>query len=352
MAPAAEEFVVAWPTLCVVPAWIEQHCSIPNGFHKGQPFVLADWQLWCTVNHYRLRPTAVWVPERPVLAPAFHNRRSQVVGPQKAGKGPWSASVVCVEAVGPALFAGWAEPGDVYDCRDHGCGCGWVYEYEPGEPMGMPWPTPLIQLTAKSEDQVVDNVYRPLQTMIRTGPLGDLLRIREGFIRTPNDGRIDIVTSSARSRLGNPITFALQDETGLYTKSNKLADVADTQRRGAAGMGGRVLETTNAWDPSEMSTAQQTFESTSEDVFRFWRRPPAHLSYRNKAERAKIHRHVYAGSPWVDLDAIDAEAAELAERDPAQAERFFGNRVVSGTGAWLPDGLWASRAVPAAGQVA
>jgi hypothetical protein len=38
--------------------------------------------------------------------------------------------------------------------RDHGCGCGWFYEYEPGEPMGMPWPTPLIQLTAVSSEQV------------------------------------------------------------------------------------------------------------------------------------------------------------------------------------------------------
>jgi hypothetical protein len=28
------------------------------------------------------------------------------------------------------------------------------------------------------------------------------------------------------------------------------------------------------------------------------------------------------------------------EKDPAQAERFFGNRVVQGNGAWLPDNLW------------
>jgi hypothetical protein len=80
------------------------------------------------------------------------------------------------------------------------------------------------------------------------------------------------VTSSATSRLGNPLTFALQDETGLYTKSNKLDDVADTQRRGAAGMGGRTMETTNTWDPTQQSTAQQTYESTAPDVFKFHRR--------------------------------------------------------------------------------
>src|SRR5699024_12200089 len=44
------------------------------------------------------------------------------------------------------------------------------------------------------------------------------------------------------------------------------------------------------------------------------------------------------------VTAIDAEAAELLEKDPAQAERFFGNRVVSGTGSWLDVEAWAKRA--------
>lgn len=50
--------------------------------------------------------------------------------------------------------------------------------------------------------------------------------------------------------------------------------------------------------------------------------------------------HVYADSPWVDPHAIDGEAAELAETDPTQAERFFGNRLVQGLGAFLTDGQW------------
>jgi hypothetical protein len=39
----------------------------------------------------------------------------------------------------------------------------------------------------------------------------------------------------------------------------------------------------------------------------------------------------------VNLDSIEAEAAELMETDPAQAERFFGNRAVAGHGSWLPE---------------
>lgn len=342
MAPAgADEYVIpaAFKALFVAAAWIEHHCRIPDGFHKGKRYELADWQLWCTLNHYRVKPAARWVPDQPILAPAFINRRSQIVGPQKCGKGPWAAAIVANEAVGPALFAGWAEEGDEYVCDDHGCSCGWTYGYRAGEAKGMQWPTPLIQLTATSEDQV-DNVYRPLKNMIRTGPLAERMLIRRDHIELPNDGEIAVVTSSARSRLGNPLTFALQDETGLYTKSNGLDEVADTQRRGAAGMGGRSMEHTNAWDPSENSTAQQTFEAIVDDVFKFHRRPPANLSYRNKRDRRKIHEYVYAGSWWVDLDAIDAEAAELELKDPGQAERFYGNKIVRGQGTWMADGVW------------
>jgi hypothetical protein len=339
------EYLVDFPTLWVVTDWIEAHCPVPDGFNRGSAMELADWQLWCTLNHYRVRPGTEWKPEAPILAPAFHNRRSLVVGPQKCGKGPWSATVVAAEGVGPVLFAGWAGDSDAYVCADHGCGCGWEYEYEPGEPMGMPWPTPLIQLTATSEDQITDNVYEPLKEMVKLGPLADLMRVTEGFIALPNSGRIDVVTASANARLGQRVTFVLQDESGLYTARNGLRRVAETQRRGAAGMGGRTMETTNCWDPSEEAVAQTTYEAQAEDVFKFYRKPPAHLSYANKADRRKIHAFVYAGSWWVQLDSIDAEAAELAEKDPAQAERFFGNRLVRGAGAWMPEGLWASLVV-------
>ena len=329
---------ISFPTLGILIAdWIEAHCIVPDGFDKGAEFVMYDWQLEATINFYRVKPGAT----RGQLSPAFHYRRGQIVAPQKSGKGPWTATIVAAEGLGPVVFAGWATGDEQYRCCDHGCGCGFVFEYEPGDPMGRPWPTPLIQLLATSEDQV-DNVYRPLQSMARNGPLSEQMRVGEEFIRLPNDGRIDAVTSSALARLGNPITFAIQDESGLYTKQNKLVRVAETQRRGAAGMGGRTLETTNAWDPAEDSTAQRTAESNRPDIYRQHRITPAHLSYRNKEERKKIHRYVYAGSTHVDLDAIEAEAAELLERDPAQAERFFGNRIVHGHGSWLPDGLWES----------
>lgn len=264
------------------------------------------------------------------------------------GKGPWSASMACFEAVGPSQFLGWAGTDDGYVCGDYGCSCGWEYPYLPGEPMGMRHPSPVLQLTATSEDQVA-NVYRPLTAMIRLGSLSELLYVREGFIRIAGEAggddfdRIDAVSSSANGRVGNPVSWVLQDETGLYTKQNKMVKIADDQRRGAAGMGGRSLETTNAWDPAQNSYAQRTYESRVDDIFKFYRIPPKQLSWGNKRERRQILKYVYEGSPWVSLDSIEAEALELNETDPAQAERFFGNRLVYGQGSWLRDGLWESR---------
>lgn len=340
MAAPPSEFVVDFPTLGYLQAsWIAWHCPIPDGFHKGEPFVESDWQLWCTANHGRVRPETPWRPENPIKNQAFEARRSLIVGPQKLGKSPYAAAKSLVMAVGPDLFCGWAAGGEKYDCRDHGCGCGFVYEYLPGEPMGMPWPTPLVQLMATSEEQV-DNTWRPLKAMITNGPLAELIRVGNQFMRIGDDGRIDRVTASALSRLGNPTTGFIQDETGTYTKANGLVEVARTMRRGTTAMGGRGFEFTNAWDPSENSTAQQTFESSAPDLFKFFRQPPANLSYKNKRERRKIHEYVYAGATHIDLDGIEAEAFEMLELDPASAERFYGNRLVRGQGAWLPDGLW------------
>ena len=355
------EWRIEWPTLGdLVTAWVERHCVVPDKHLRGKPFVYSPWQFWVAANHYRVRPTATWDAEQPPLNQAFHYRRTQVMAPQKLGKGPWAATIVANEAAGPSLFTGWAEDGDAYTCVDHGCPCGWSYPYMVGEPMGGRHPSPLIQIMANSEDQV-ENTFGPLRTMVKIGPLGQLMAPRENFIRIygtssdPDLDRIEAVTSSASSRLGNPISFALQDETGLYTASNKMVTTAQHQRHGAAGMGGRTMETTNCFDPSENSVAQRTWESKASDVFRFYDPPPAHLSYRNKRERRQIHRYNYRHSPWVDIDSIEAEAAEIAEQDQAQAERFYGNRIVAAADAFFDDSAFEVLAdphvVPAGAQI-
>lgn len=350
---------VDFPTLGdLVDGWVTQHCMVPDGFRRREPFVQYDWQFWCTANHFRVREDVQHDPERPLLNQAFTYRRSDVVAAQKVGKGPWAATLLAVMAVGPSEFAGWAGKGDVYDCADHGCSCGWYFEYEPGEPMGMRHPSPLIQALATSQEQVA-NIWRPLTAMIRFvgSPLGALLLPREEFIRVagansddPELDRIDAVTSSALSRLGNPISGYVQDETGTHTAQNGMAAVDSAQRRGAAGMSGRGFTTTNCWDTSQQSVAQKDYEADAPDVFTFYAPPPTHLDFFDAEQRRLILQHNYEGSPHVQIDSIEAEAWDMIQRgDGTLAERFFGNRPVEVKGSWMPEDAWeAAHAAPVA----
>jgi hypothetical protein len=352
VAPEADEFDVTFPTLGFLwSAWIARHCRVPDRHERGRPFVEYDYQFWCTANMGRVRPGVKHDPDRPLLNQAFFYRQHQIIGPQKIGKGPWTACHIARAAVGPTEFAGWAQEGDQYLCEDHGCPCGWIYDYLPGEPMGRRNPSPLVQIAASSEEQV-GNIWRPLISMIALGPLKELLLPRGEFVRIVGDtgnsdlDRIDRVTAAAQSRLGAPTSEVFLDETGTFTNP-KLIEMGDTMRRGVAGMGGRSSETTNQYDPSQRSYARETFESTEPDTFKYWRDPRTlrhkdgtALSFKVARDRRKILAYVYAGASHVNLDSIDAECVKLLAKDPAQAMRFFGNMPEQGQGTWMPHELW------------
>jgi hypothetical protein len=93
-----------FPTLGYqVADWIEARCAIPDREFVGQPFLLTDEQLRFVLNFYRL------VPE---TGEFFYHRGGQLVRPQKWGKGPIAAALVCAEAQGPVLFDGWDADGE------------------------------------------------------------------------------------------------------------------------------------------------------------------------------------------------------------------------------------------------
>ncbi len=256
---------------------------------------------------YRLHPAAKFDPDRP-SAPFVYNG-NYLTKPQKAGKGPFSAARICAQAEGPVLFAGWDAD---------------------GEPVGMPWASPHIQVTAVSEDQT-QNIWRALLPMIALGAIAvEITDLGITRINLRYGGLIEPVTASARSRLGQRITYAEQDEVQSWTERNGGHTLADNQRRNLAGTGGRWSATGNAWDPSERSVAQLDYEAGHKDVHFDYREPLAG-SWGNKRERRRILKHAYEGCPWIDLARIEADCDRLAAKgDPAQAERYFGNRIVAG----------------------
>lgn len=297
---AVSEYATLGP---VVTDWIQRHCVIPDGPHMGEPFVLTDEMVAFVNNFY-----AVDVKAQRWAFP----RGAQLMRPQKWGKGPFSAALICAEAAGPVL--------PVFD--------------ENGELVsGRAWDTPWIQVTAVSEDQTA-NVFRALLPMIQLSDSLNMEIADTGLTRVnlPGGGYIEPVTASARSRLGQRITFAVQDEVHSWVQTNGGLQLADNQRRNLAGMGGRFIETTNAYDPVENSVAQRTFEN--EPGVLLDDREPVAGSVRNKRERRKVLKQVYGDSWWVDLDRIEDEIDALVSHgDGAQAERFFLNRKIASEGA-------------------
>ena len=315
---------------------------IPEGDNAGDPFVpTVDHRVYLA-NWYEVRSGA----KRGEKNVAFRYRTAQWMAAQKVGKSPGVAAEACFEFVGPALFDGRAVEGDFYSCASHGCPCGGVYFYEVGEPMGRPWPTPRIQLAAVVEDQV-ENTWGALIPMIDGGPLANVIpKTGEAFIRHPNrnrDSRIEIVTSKADGKLGARIVRGFCDETGLWTDSNNMKKFMRTLRRGAAGMGGRVSESTNPFDPAENSQAQDTFESPQADIYKHHFPPPAVLNFELKKDREQIFRWNYLHSPWVDIRSIEADAAALMGKNAGEAERFYGNRIVPGSGHWVREADWVAK---------
>jgi hypothetical protein len=283
-----------FPTLGYdVAALIEAVCAIPDGEQMGEPFILTDEQLRCQLHHYRLDPFTGRFP---------YFRGTQITRPQKWGKGPFSAAFICGEAHpdAPVLFDGWNAD---------------------GQPVAADIPD--------------------------TG----LTRIN-----LPSGGLIEPVTAAALSRLGQRVTFVVQDQTESWYKANGGHKLADNQRRGLAGMKGRFLSTPNAWDPREDSVAQRTAESTAPGVYHD-DVEPGPGSVRNKADRRRMLKKVYGDAatkprpdapwePWIDLERIDGEIVALLEHDPPQAERFFLNRKQAGEDAAFDHDAWTALTAP------
>jgi hypothetical protein len=306
--------------------WIESQCIVPDGDRLGDPFFLTDEQLRFLLNFYRLDPTSG----------RFAYYGSQLRRAQKWGKDPFAATVILGEGLGPALPAGWDAD---------------------GEPVGRPWRTPWIQCAAVSEDQT-DNTFRPIFTMLTRGPLADLVGLDPGETRVnlPDGGKIEPVTSAGRSRLGQRLTFGSLGETHLWVQSSGGLKLAANMRRNTAGMGGRWMENTNAYDPAENSVAQRTAEAKAPGVYIDDR--PGSLTPWSEllADDAALRReviHVYGDSirhgdgrdpdGWVDPDRIMQEIHDPAT-DPADAQRFFGNRIVVGSSDLLDPLEWERRA--------
>lgn len=318
----------AFPTLGFdVGEWIEANVVIPDGYQQGLPFLLTD-EMWRFLLHfYRLYPHAApWPAEFGLVNTGGQLRRSQ-----KWGKDPFGAAMILAEAQGPTRFDGWNAAGD---------------------PVGRPYPTPLIVCLGTSEDQT-DNTYRPLLAMIRNGPLIDLPGMDAGETRIvlPSGGKIEPVTTSAKARLGAPMTFLTITESHLFTLQGGFRRVCHAVKRNVAGMDGRWLELTNAWDPTEASEAQVTAEAKDERVYVDTVEPNR---VEDLTDDEALYRELlrqYGDSArerggWVNIRGRIMDEARSLRYLEADRRRFFLNEIVVGESVFVDPVRWDLQARP------
>jgi hypothetical protein len=283
--------------------WAQESFCVPDGPLAGEPLALSDEQLALLVKFYRLDARG-----------RFVYRRAACRRPQGWGKSPLLGVVALAELCGPTVPDGWDAA---------------------GEPVGTEATTPWVQIGACSEDQT-DNTFNALYTMAAESDLADSV-IDVGLTRlflVGQTGRLEPVTASAGTRLGQRVTFAVLDETHLWTQRNGGLKLAATIRRNAGKMGGRTFESTNAHEPGEDSVGERTYSASVKGakglLYDSVEAPAVTDLHDRKAVLAALRVAYGDAAKWVDLSRIAAEIADPAT-DPTDARRFYFNQLCSDT---------------------
>lgn len=294
-------------------AWMEQYLAQPDGENAGGPFVPTDYQARFIVNFYAVKPNGKFTYRRALL--------SRVKG---LGKSPIAAALCAVELCGPTVF-------DYFD--------------DNGIPIGKPRASALVIIAGVSES-ATDNTFPMVCEMLNQGeakyeyPELDIGKTRIYY----GGSKCITVTSSSTSNEGARGTFTIMDETALWTATNGATKLASTLRRNAAKVGGRTVETTNAFVPGQGSVAESTHETAklikegkSKDVGLLLDHIEARPSV-DTADEESLRSgllELFAEAPWVDVDQDILPLFYDLSIDPQDAERFYLNRVTSATDSWL-----------------
>lgn len=210
--------------------WIAAFLAAPDK-KEYEPFILYREQEDFLLRWYSIDPETN----------KFCFRRGLLGRPRGWGKSPLLGAISCLEALAPIVPAGW-------DAN--------------GQPVGRPWSdlrTPNIHIAAVSEEQT-KNTWDPLLEMLREGPVIDAfpgVEPLDTMVNLPK-GKILQRTASSRTIKGARPVFSVLDQTEEWVPSNGGVRLAITMRSNAAKIGGRTLESPNAYIPGEQSVAESS----------------------------------------------------------------------------------------------
>lgn len=329
---------VTFPTLGhQVVDWIEHFLCHGPGDVEGDVLEVDDeiatFISWC----YRVHPKGHDLEGRMLVQRAILSR------PKGRAKSEIAGAIACAEALGPVRFDHWAEDGEVSY---------WGYEYLEGDPVGRPVRSPYIRCLATEEDQS-GNTYDNVVTMLTEGEASEEFGLKMGKevgltrVFLPDGGEITPSTSSSAAKDGGKESFAVADETHLYTEDR----LRKMYRTVARNTGKRkeaqpwMLDTTTAWQPGERSIAEQASEkyqglSVEECVLKHGvlydhRQAPEPKRFGQDSSLIKALKEGYGpAADWMDFKRI-VRIIRDAEDPEGEAYRYWLNRPRLAGSQWL-----------------
>jgi len=297
--------------------WVEGYLLQPDGDDAGEPFRFSREQMTFVLWWYALDGAGV-----------FRYRRAILRRAKGWGKSPFLGALALAELCGPVRFGGWAPD---------------------GEPLAIPHPMPWVVIAGVSETQT-KNTLDAIRSMAEDSLLVDDFGLDVGMTRLliPGGGQLVPVTASASTQEGARPTFAILDETHHWTASNGGHKLAKVIRRNLGKVDGRSIETTNAHEPGQESTAEKSYNawraivegrSRAEGILYDAREAPAEIDLADEAAVREGLRCAYGDSHWVNLDRILAEVYD-PDTPPEEARRFYLNQIVAAADAWVAPHEW------------
>jgi phage terminase large subunit-like protein len=287
----------------------------PDGENAGEPFRFTPEQRHFILWFYAVDSRGKWLYRTAAL------RRAK-----GWGKSPLLAALCIIEFLGPCRF----------------------WRFIDGEAVGRSIAAPWVQLAATAIHQTV-NTMDSIRGMLVESPLNSDLDIGKTIIQFKDGrpGKIEPVTSNSATLEGGRPTFAVLDETHHWTESNgghKVAEVIDRNIRKNPGGFARYVETTNAYNPGQNSTAQKTHEAVLAGakaiLYDCVEAPEVDNEWQIKDRKNEsLLRHMvecaYGDSTWIDIDSI-LEAIYDPRTSVATAFRFYLNMIKESADTWIP----------------
>jgi hypothetical protein len=304
--------------------FILENCCYGPGDLQGQFPVLIDDEVFdYIVETYRIDPTSGRkVFDESVLSRPKGRAKTEIAG--------W---LVIAEAFGPVRFSHWDAD---------------------GQPVGRPVTSPLIKCLATEESQataafsvvayIVNDWGQEHRPEIYAGVSGARQYQSATALYLPHGGEIRACTAGSASKDGGKETFVVADETHLYVL-RELKAMYGTVRR---NLGKRklaepwLMQTTTAYRPGEQSIAEETLTAwrkgeLSATVLVDHREAKGRIDLEDEAHTLRQLAQVYGpAAEWMDLHRIYREMRDPRScPDEQTAARYFLNRPISGSDAWV-----------------